>query len=85
MCVVLFLRVIVLCADVLRIIRARATCIYRANIVCGRGLYECALNRIHPVMSAAGEGSREDLLAEGILGILGPAVEHVDQKIADVR
>jgi chromosome segregation ATPase len=33
----------------------------------------------------SGEGSREDLLAEGILGILGPAVEHVDQKIADVR
>ena len=30
-------------------------------------------------------GPREDVLAEGILGILGPAVEHVDQKIAEVR
>lgn len=35
--------------------------------------------------SAPGEESREDLLAEGIFGILSPAVEHVDQKIAEVR
>ena len=28
---------------------------------------------------------REDHLAEGILGILAPAVEHVDQKIGEVR
>ena len=44
---------------------------------------ECASNRVCAGMS--GGGSREDQLAEGILGILGPAVEHVDQKIADVR
>ena len=31
------------------------------------------------------DGPREDLLAEGILGILTPAVEHVDQKIGEVR
>ena len=55
----------------------------RILITCGRGSHECAANRIRASMS--GEGSREDLLAEGILGILGPAVEHVDQKIADVR
>lgn len=31
------------------------------------------------------DGPREDLLAEGILGLLAPAVEHVDQKIGEVR
>lgn len=31
------------------------------------------------------DGPREDLLAEGILGILAPAVEHVDQRIGEVR
>ena len=31
------------------------------------------------------DGQREELLAAGILGILAPAVEHVDQKIGEVR
>ena len=44
----------------------------------------CALNRERDCRMTA-EGSREDLLAEGILGILAPAVEHVDQKIVEVR
>ena len=29
--------------------------------------------------------NREEQLAEGILGILGPAVEQVDQRIGEVR
>ena len=31
------------------------------------------------------DGHREELLAAGILGILSPAVEQVDQKISEVR
>ena len=49
---------------------------------CGRALACCALNR-NRVMSA--DQPKEDLLTEGILGILAPAVEHVDQKIEEVR
>ena len=30
-------------------------------------------------------GSREEKLAEGILGILSPAVEQVDEQIGEVR
>ena len=30
-------------------------------------------------------GSREEKLAEGILGILSPAVEQVDEQIGQVR
>ena len=30
-------------------------------------------------------GSREEQLAEGIVGILSPAVEQVDQQIGEVR
>ena len=31
------------------------------------------------------DSHREELLAAGILGILSPAVEQVDQKISEVR
>ena len=31
------------------------------------------------------DSDREELLAAGILGILAPAVEQVDQKIGEVR
>ena len=31
------------------------------------------------------DGGREEQLAAGILGILAPAVEQVDQKIGEVR
>lgn len=39
----------------------------------------------HAGTSITPDGPREDLLAEGILGLLAPAVEHVDQKIGEVR
>ena len=31
------------------------------------------------------DGSREEQLAEGVLGILSPAVEQVDEQIGEVR
>lgn len=31
------------------------------------------------------DSTREELLAAGILGVLAPAVEQVDQKIGEVR
>ena len=36
-------------------------------------------------ISAPSESQREELLAAGILGILAPAVEQVDQKVGEVR
>lgn len=35
--------------------------------------------------SLDGDSRKEELLAEGILGILSPAVQQVDGKIGDVR
>lgn len=36
-------------------------------------------------ISAPSDSQREELLAAGILGILAPAVEQVDQKVGEVR
>lgn len=36
-------------------------------------------------VSAHSDDQREELLAAGILGILAPAVEQVDQKVGEVR